>query len=417
MATQAQLLTVLADAQSPMRQSEMGDLLKLKVSNFSGQLRTLEKSGFVSCDAEGAFAITDAGRGELQKLLANYTGTEDLPSEEEAGTTEMQQFIKLGKMTGVMPDTLIVLVANHVWTGDYLDITWVAKAMQEMGVRNDLASRWVNAWRGHLHQPMTEEVRKILKAGKDGDKELGESGDKGGRDYILSTDDTPTFVGEGLGDMTYNDAMKLANARAAGRARAPAAAAAAAESPLETLSKVLKVAQELQGEKTGAKTFLIKPGANGYEAEEMEAGKPLILPALGAAGGNQAPVYFFDRESQTLKELKPGEPLVLGGENKPAASKNYYVDQDGNVKEMTPGMPIVIIKQAPAAAGGTPIQLRDSQGNPVIMDIDTLITLEDHKAKQAHDEEKHKVGMEIATQVKELVGKFGKAMANMAEKE
>jgi len=415
MATQAQLLTALADAQSPMRQSELGEILKLKVSNFSGQLRTLEKGGFVSADAEGAFAITDAGRAELQKLLANYADITDLPSEEEAGTTEMQQFIKLGKMTGVMPDSLIALVANHVWVGDYLDITWVAKAMQEMGVRNDLASRWVNAWRGHLHQPMTEEVRKILKAGKDGEKETGEDGDKGGRDYILNPDDTPVFVGEGQGDMTHDDAFKLANTRAAAKGRAPAAAAAAAESPLETLSKVLKVAQELQGDKTTAKTFIIKPGENGYEAEEMEAGKPLILPALGAAGGGKAPVYFFDRESQTLKELKPGEPIVLGGKTETAPGKNYYVDQDGNVKEVAPGMPIVIVKQAPATAAGTPVQLRDSQGNPYVMDIETLIKLEDHRSKQTHDEEKHKVGMEIASQAKELVTKFGNALAHMAE--
>jgi len=398
-----------------MRQSEIGEQLKLKVSNFSGQLRTLEKSGFVSCDPEGAFAITDSGREELQKLLANYAETTDLPSEEEAGTTEMQQFIKLGRMTGVMPDNLIALVANHVWTADYLDITWVAKAMQEMGVRSDLASRWVNAWRGHLHQPLPLEAQKYLKTPGAGDKETGENGDKGGRDYILSTDDTPTFVGEGQGDMTYNDAMKLANTRAAAKGRVPAAAVAPAESPLDTLSKAIKIARELDGEKTAAKTFIIKPGENGYEAEEMEAGKPLILPALGAAGGGKAPVYFFDRESQTLKELKPGEPIVLGGKPETAPGKNYFVDDNGDVKEMTPGMPMVIIRQAPAQNTGTPIQLKDSAGNPVVMDIETLIKLEDHKAKQSHDEEKHKVGMEIATQVKDLVGKFGKALANMAE--
>ncbi|GAJ07277.1 unnamed protein product, partial [marine sediment metagenome] len=145
-------------------------------------------------------------------------------TEESLKTTEYQQFVEMGKITGVVPLALIEQVATHIWRGgDYLDLDWVWKGLTEMGIRPDLARRWFHSWRSFLHQPipstLASEVGGTPRPGGEKAATKTEAIGKGKRDYILGSNDTPINVGEGLGDLDYDDAVRLSTVRAAAQAR------------------------------------------------------------------------------------------------------------------------------------------------------------------------------------------------------
>jgi len=417
MARKEQILTILAGASAPMSTMTLSKELGEPLSNFKTQLDRWLKGELLEMNEAKEYSLTAAGREEALQI---GEGGEVGLSEEQLGATEYQHFIKIGLTTGVTPKDLITQTANHIFQGgDYKDLNWVGEGLKEMGIRIDLSRRWFHSWRSYLHQPIPLNVAPefaIAGAAETGAKEGKKT--KGLRDYILGPEDLPVRIGEGLGDMDYEDAMELARIRAASRARMPAAAAAPAESGLEQMEKIIKIAKELQGKTSEAKSYVIKPGEKGYEAEEVTPGMPVIFnPGVGG-GERQGMTYFFDKEAGVLKELKPGEPIVVNQKAEQLPGKNYMVSESGEVKELVPGAPIVIIKQAPASQTGvgmTPLQLRDSAGNPVILDIETYIRLEDHKSQQKRDEDKHTVQMEIASSFKDLLGKVGKAAAQMGE--
>ncbi|MFB0559544.1 MAG: hypothetical protein ACETVS_03310 [Dehalococcoidales bacterium] len=418
MATQAQILTALSEETGPIAQADIGRKLGIKVSSFSSQLISMEKHGFVARDGENLFTITDDGRAELERLLKPYEG--GLPSEEELGSTEYQQFIKYAKMTGVVPETLILQTAEHVWKGgDYRDIVWVAKAMQEMGIRTDLAGRWLNSWRTYLHQPMPKGLAFASAPGEAVKLGAGQEETKEGRDFILSEDDIPTFVGAGLGDMTYKDAMDLSKVRAAAKARG----GLRGESPGTMADEVVKIVNAIKssmGNGQISKPYVLIPREDGVTVQEVEPGKPLIVPTLGGRGGQPAVSYLVDGEE--VRELKPGQPVVIvkhadSPPPQPSPGKQYLIDQStGKLTEVAPGQPIIIMRDsAPPATQSTPIQLKDKDGNPIVMDLSTFIRLEEHREKQRREDEAHDVKMEIAQEFKGMLGKAARALGRMAE--
>ncbi|GAJ21320.1 unnamed protein product, partial [marine sediment metagenome] len=100
-----------------------------------------------------------------------------------------------------------------------------------------------------------------------GGKEAGkaEAIGKGKRDYILGPNDTPLHVGEGLGDLDYDDAVRLSTVRAAALARGGTQAAQGAPSqqwgPDEIL-KIVKAVQEFAPSGAAApKSYVVTRGA------------------------------------------------------------------------------------------------------------------------------------------------------------
>jgi len=110
--------------------------------------------------------------------------------------------------------------------GDFRDLVWVWKGLTEMGIRHDLAQRWWHSWRSYLHQAIPTELAASVGVQPPTEKtaeakaEIG----KGKRDYILDANGLPLYVGEGVGDLDHDEAIRLSALRQAVLARGGTAA-------------------------------------------------------------------------------------------------------------------------------------------------------------------------------------------------
>jgi len=412
-----------------MARTEIGEKIGEDYRRFQTQLDRWVKQGLIEDTGDRHYALTDRGREEsLQEEIDSIPdsggsgggeGTKD-ETQATAGTTEYQQFLRLGKYVGVIPMSLIKVTTDHVWNGgDYQDLKWVAQALQEMGIQRDLANRWFNAWRSHLKKPMpTDLPQEFLSPEARKSEEKAETGKKEGagkRDYILAEDNIPVHVGEGQGDLDYKDAVVLAQLRTA-RAKSDGHQTTAS-SMADEVAKIFAAFKEIMGEKTAGKSYVVKPGADGYQVEEVDPNKPLLIPQGGTA--KPSPSYLVENDGQ-VREIQPGQPVVIIKESpRPAASgSQYLIDQrTGDVREVTPGQPIIIKTESAPAAQATPIQLKDKDGNPIVLDINTYIRLEEHKEKQRRDEESHQTKIEIAKGFKDLLKNAQSALSHMGEEE
>jgi len=432
MATKKQILGVLAGASAPMARDKIGEAVGENYRKFQTQLDRWEKAELIKDEGEHKYILTDKGREEaaeeemeeeIPDTPADGDRDEDKePTQATVGTTEYQQFMKLGKNIGVVPTALIKVTTDHIWQGgDYQDLKWVATGLQQMGIMRDLANRWLYSWASHLKISIPidlpkdfkdPEARKAAEA-QDTEKKAG----SGKRDYILDEDDVPQFVGEGLGSMDYQDALALAKIRAA---RGKPAAVAAGPSSLTEVIEAFKSFRELQGEKATGKSFIMKPGENGqYQVEEVDMTKPMVMPAAPAPP--QTPSYFVDGSGE-VQEIVPGKPIVIvkGSNGQPVqAQKTILIDKaTGTQQEVAAGMPIIIYQDRPVAQSQSPmIAMKDKDGKDVVFDIETYFRMEDHKAKKERDAESHEAKMEIVKGFKDLLSKAGNALGNMNEED
>lgn len=426
MASRAQIFGILAGASAPMNRLELEEKVGESYRRFQTQLDRWVKQELIEDVGDHHYVLTDKGRDEA--LLGEFEniGTGTLPKEltatggvtqETTQTTEYQQFLRLGMNVGVVPLNLIKVATDHIWNGgDYEDLRWVATGLQQMGIQRDLANRWLHAWGSHLKQPLpTDLPHEFLAPEERRSAEEAAAARKQGagkRDYILDADDQLVYLGVGKGTMDYQDAMDLAKLRTA---RKKDAAAATPGSMAEEVTKVFTAFKELMGDKVVGKSYIVKPGDNGYQVEEVDANKPLLIQPAG--GAQPSPSFYIDSEGKT-QELKPGQPVVIFKEavKTAPASQQYLINQTtGAVQEIIPGTPIVIKTEPAPGSQTTPIQLKDKEGNPIILDIGTYIRLEEHKEKQRRDEESHEVKIEIAKGFKDLLRNAQAAFSHMGE--
>jgi len=429
MATKQQILTVLAAATGPVSRASLEEEIGESYRSFQTQLDRFEKQELIHDEGDHHYILTDKGREEalaqpeLDTILgpgATPTGKPDKgeQTEETLGSTEYQQFVKFGKVTGVVPIALIIQTAEHVWAGgSYRDLKWVAQALQEMGIRQDLRARWFHSWRSYLKQPVpTELPTDFLTPETKGAEERKDEKGTGKRDYILSEDDTPTHVGDGLGDLDYKDAVELSKIRAI---RKKDVSQSGSNSPVDDALKIVEVIKTHLGEKAAGKSYVVKPGEGGYQVEEVDGSKPVIIPQPG--GDNKPGPSYLVQNDGTVKELPPGQPVVIIKEAPKALNTGgtqYLIDsKTGEIKEVAAGQPVVIIRESTPASQSTPIQMTDKDGKPMILDLSTFIKLEEHRDKTRREEESHETKMEIAKGFKDLLNKAGKALTHMAEEE
>ncbi|HUV55613.1 MAG TPA: hypothetical protein VMV84_00090 [Dehalococcoidales bacterium] len=434
MASKQQVFGILYKASAALGREELGEKVGQPVREWQTQLKGWMDKGFIKDTGDQHYVLTDTGREESLKE-GELKGIEDIENlviddskqtvpggngEEGASkiavaTTEKQQFLRLGKLSGVVPLSLIVQTADYVWEGgDYKNMVWVAQAMQELGLDKDVRSRWWHCWRAKMRQPIPGDLSPefLLSESKTDDKKEGKKEEGAGkRDYMLSEDDQPTRVGEGLGDLDYKDALDLAKLRTA---RRKDASPPSTSSQIDDVIKIVNLVKSTEGEKAVGKSYIVKPGEDGSSVvEEVESGKPILVQSSPAA--KQGPSYYVDSESGTVKELTPGQPLVIVKEApKPATTggTHYLIDnKSGEVKEVAPGQPVIIIRES-GQAQSTPIQVKDKDGNPMVLDLSTFIRLEEHRDKQRREEESHETKMEIAKSFKDMLNLTGKALSN-----
>lgn len=417
MPSKAQILSVLANEASqtaPLHRNRLAEKLgENTYRSFQTQLDRYEKQGLIEGTPDHEYYITEAG---LKELSTESMITEGI-SEEKLGTTEYQKFIQLGQITGIAPPELIKQTADHVWNGgDFTDLEWVARAFQEMGIRQDLRNRWWHSWRSYMHQPMPSQLPTAIVEKAEGETKEGKPAAKGkGRTHILDADDKPVYVGEGLGDMSESDAIELAKIRA-GRG-AKVAGGQAPGDMADQFVKLFGVFKEVMGEKAVGKSFMVRQGEEGLQVEEVDPGRPMVLN-YPQTGNNKQKTYFVNQEGE-VQEAVPGQPIVIKqpAPVQAAGGMQYLIDKTtGQVTEVRPGQPIVIQAQPPQQQYQyTPIQMKDKDGNPMILDLSTFIRLEEHREKQRRDEESHQVKMDIAKGFKEMLGKASTALSHTAE--
>lgn len=417
MPSKTQILNILANEATPAAPLHRNKLAEKLGENtyrsFQTQLDRFEKQGLIEGNPDHEYYITELGIKDLSGQSMLTEGTD----EETLGTTEYQRFIHLGKITGVSPPELIKQTADHIWNGgDFRDLDWVAKAFIEMGIRKDLRERWFHSWRSSLHQGVSPTALALLETDDESKgKPKSKTEGRGGRSYILDADDKPVFVGEGLGDMWYEDAKELALVRA-GRGKVTAGAQTPG-SMADEMVKMFTAFKEFMGEKSQGKSYMVRPGEEGIQVEEVDPGRPMILNY--PQGDNKQRQSFFVGPDGEVQEVQPGQPIIIKqpAPAVPAGGVQYLVDkQTGQVTQVQPGQPIVIQASPPQPQYPyTPIEMKDKDGNPMVLDLSTFIRLEEHKDKQRRDQETHETKQEIAKSFKDLIGKATSALGHIAE--
>lgn len=417
MASQDEILKLIDGEESPIHRNKIAE--KLGESSYrpiQTQLDRLVKAGYLNTTSDHEYSVTEAGKNKLSEQPVATQIVEEL-SEEKLGTTEYQQFIGLGKMTGVSPGELIVQTAKHVWNGgDYSDLEWIARAFQEMGIRQDLRNRWWHSWRTYLHQPMPSQLPSaIVEKAEEGKDGKGKKEGRSGRSYILDVDDKPVYVGENLGDLFYEDALDLAKIRG-GRGKVAGAAGQTPGSMADEMVKLFGAFQQFMGDRSQGKSYMVRPGESGLDVEEVDPGRPMIFN-YPQGDNKQKPAYFVNQDGE-VQEVQPGHPIVIKQPTPPVATGGvqYLIDKTtGQITQIQPGQPIVIQTQPQQQSPYTPIQMKDKDGNPMVLDLSTFIRLEEHKDKQRRDEESHEVKMEIAKGFKDMLGKASTALGHVTE--
>ena len=429
MASKEQIFGILAGASGAMGRTELEEKVGESYRRFQTQLDRWEKQELIEDVGDHHYVLTDKGREEA---LAGGDGTgvgvgddgSGKPaaiSEETLGTTEYQQFLKFGRQTGVTPEALIQQTTAHIWAGgDYRDLKWVALGLQEMAIRQDLRNRWFHSWRSYLKQPIPSDLPAEYlssEAKKADEKTDGSKKDGAGkRDYIISEDNLPTYVGEGLGDMDKSEALDLARIRSGAVARSGHSATSG--SMAEEMGKMFAAFKEILGDKTQGKSYLLRQGEDGVQVEEVDPSRPMVISQPQGAGKAQSS-FYVDPEGQT-HEFQPGQPIVIKQPQAAAGiqpATQYLIDKaTGTVSQIAAGQPIIIQAAAPQSQL-SPIQVTDKDGNPMVLDLSTFIRLEEHKEKQKREDESHQLKLEIAKGFKDLLKNAQSAMSHMGEGE
>lgn len=420
MATREQIFPILCEASGPMSRQAIEEKVGESYRKFQTQLNRWVKQGLIEDKGDHHYVITEKGRDVALQVEFDNLGEDDPitavigeveSTQHTTGTTEYQQFLRLGKNIGVVPITLIKVTTEHVWNGgDFRDLKWVAQALQGMGIQRDLAIRWLNAWGSHLKQPMpTDLLHELLppEARKGEEKTAAEK--KGILTHDIDGNGYPVYVGEGLGALTHTEAFELAKINAS--AKAKGAAQARSESPGDSLAvkAVEKIITDMDAQHeppTDETTKVIN---------QIKALKDLLGKDETPSSGDEAAKLISTFKS--LRELF-GDGSPFGS---PKVSQTSPVDEATKLVNTFKSLRDLFGEASPFgsphASQSTPIQVTDKDGKPLILDLGTFIRLEEHRDKQRRDEESHETKLEIAKGFKEMLKTASTALGNVMSKE
>jgi len=394
MASKEQILAVLAGESGPMNKAVLSKRLGVPTSGWQSQADRMEKQGLIEKNEEKEYTITEVGR---QFALAQPPEPPEPPppepgeeTEESLKTTEYQQFIKMGKDTGVVPLALIEQVATHVWRGgDYKDLDWVWQGIAEMGIRPDLARRWFHSWRSFLHQPIPADLVTAVAAPQSSAEKTAKVEALGKeRDYIL-VDDMPVRVGQGVGDFDLETAKELAALRALkdrfskGGTASTGAAPPAATPPMD---------QRLPDLITALKDFMKNPNDDAVNTlrkelsdTKLDALKQDIISRIPQVAEPKSFIQQLSEFGTTMKDIGPIFKSMLG------------------------------ISEPPAQSTVTPVLYKDKDGN--VLDINSIITLKKYEGDERRADVEQKAKEETGAAVRDFLGKIGSAATKMASRE
>lgn len=415
MANKEQILGLLAKASGALSRQQIEEEIGESYRKFQTQLDRWEKLELIVNEGDHCYVISEKGREELGR--AGSEGGEGGDVNDEARIiakeiasdshtiTDKEKFIQLGIDAGMTNKNLLRGTTTLIWNrGDPRDLESVWQGFNESNIDRDIAKRWFNFWAAHIKKDVPLNIAKETSG-------VGWAKDNSGKEKQPLTHDmdrygNPVYVGEGQGALTHDEAFELAKIRSAARAKADGEARS--ETPGDALAKraVEKVIEDMG---TG-------------QAPPVDETARLINQVKAIQE-----VLGMDGKKNNAEELTNLVSLIKGlkeifGDSKPNANpaaatvKSVLVDnRTGQMTEIAPGQPIVIRQESAPVSQATPIQMKDKDGNPMVLDLSTYIRLEEHREKLRHDDESHQVKMEIAKGFKQFLNNAQNALSHMKE--
>ena len=380
MASITELLEELNIEAAAVSTADLASKLKASREGTLKQLNREKDKGYVDGNSQEGWLITESGRKALEKGGIH-------PSMIDEGVTPRQQFEAIGRRIGIKEDR-IVLATDIVWSGDYDDIKWVWEALGQADIAADLRNVWVNAWRAKLHKGIPPELEtELTGASKAEEKAEAKAGagvkETGGRDYILD-DDMPVRVGQGVGDFDLQTAKELATLRALKDRFSKGGTASTGAAP--------PVDQRLPELITALAAFREKPNDESVNT---------LLKELSDTKFGALKTEILSRIPQAQEQKSFIEQLSEFG----AAMTNL-----GPILRSILGIP-----ESPQPTPATP--LTDKNGNPYIMDIQSLLTVKKFEGDERRADAEQKAKEKTGAAWRDFIGKVGSAVARGAGRE
>jgi len=380
MASITELLEALNIEAAAVSTADLASKLKASKEGTLKQLNREKDKGYVDGNSQEGWLITESGRKALEKGGIH-------PSMIDEGVTPRQQFEAIGRRIGIKEDR-IVLATDIVWSGDYDDIKWVWEALGQADIAADLRNVWVNAWRAKLHKGIPPELEtELTGASKAEEKAEAKAGagvkETGGRDYILD-DDMPVRVGQGVGDFDLQTAKELATLRAlkdrfSKGGTASTGAAPPVDQRLPELITALAAFREKPNDES-VNTLLKELSDTKFGALKTE-----ILSRIPQAQEQKSFIEQLSEFGAAMRDLGPILRSVLG------------------------------IPESPQPTPATP--LTDKNGNPYVMDIQSLLTVKRFEGDERRADAEQKAKEETGAAWRDFIGKVGSAVARGAGRE
>jgi len=380
MASITELLEALNIEAAAVSTADLASKLKASKEGTLKQLNREKDKGYVDGNSQEGWLITESGRKALEKGGIH-------PSMIDEGVTPRQQFEAIGRRIGIKEDR-IVLATDIVWSGDYDDIKWVWEALGQADIAADLRNVWVNAWRAKLHKGIPPELEtELTGASKTEEKAEAKAGagvkETGGRDYILD-DDMPVRVGQGVGDFDLQTAKELATLRAlkdrfSKGGTASTGAAPPVDQRLPELITALAAFREKPNDES-VNTLLKELSDTKFGALKTE-----ILSRIPQAQEQKSFIEQLSEFGAAMRDLGPILRSVLG------------------------------IPESPQPTPATP--LTDKNGNPYVMDIQSLLTVKRFEGDERRADAEQKAKEETGAAWRDFIGKVGSAVARGAGRE
>lgn len=407
MANQTEVLRVLLTREEAASPSSIASELRTGEGTIVTYLNRLKKKGFVDGGGKEWY-IRDAGRKFLE------TAKKVPVTKEDVGEDELSKFQWYGQLSGVDPD-VITAVAELFQNTDMRSMTEVERVLAEMNVPGIQRTKWKNLYRDYLRNttapekrdelyplPSLEEVRAA------DERAVAEGGER--LDYIVEENNI-LRVGDGLGMFTFKQALQVIAVK---RGTTPQVAQPGQQWGPDDILKIVKAVQEFAPSGAAApKSYMVTQGEQGAIVQEVEPGKPMVLQQPASQRG---PTYTVDTTSGEVKEMPPGQPIVVVKQPAPTTQKTFIVKQTpegATVEEHDPSKPIIINTGAPGAglpamypfpamgSDGKPILGQD--GKPVYVDIEPMMKWMGFQSEQRRADERHGALMGLAQTMKENV--------------
>jgi hypothetical protein len=369
MASIQQLLEALNTKAATVSSSELAKELGATTETTLTQLKREKEKGNVDGNVKEGWLITDEGRKALEKGVH--------PTMIDEGVTPRQQFEAIGQRIGI-PGDRIILAADIVWSGDYTDIKWVWEALGQANLAADVKSLWVNAWRAKLQKAIPPELLTELTGAAKlaaGEGETGVTRTKvPDRDYIIA-EDIPVRVGAGLGDYTMQDAKDILAIRAL-KNRLGSAGQAGGTQPaaMEKVSDIITALEPYINK--GADLAALKETL----ADKLALVRQEILSHIPQPGQTIQPRSFIEQLTDfigVMSQMKNAGPMLKSILGIPETSANPLT--------------------------GTPVQVTGPGGQPVVMDLGSIINWKKFEGEERRADERHTALVGLAQTVRENV--------------